>query len=433
MSKHPILIAFGGISPEHEVSVLTALQAKAALEPTGHPLLPLYISKSGQWFTGAPLFDLELYKDLSKLEQTATPCAFAVDEDGRTVLREESKGLFHRPKSHAVDCVLVAFHGSSGENGAFQGVCEQFNLPYTGSDVASSAIGMDKIRTKQLCRQAGIPVVDDVPIREADWIADAPSTLAAIRALGYPVIIKPARLGSSIGVHRCTNDDETEAAIEDTFRYDEWILAEKAIHPLTEINCSVMGTPENPQASVCEQPLGTTTHLTFQDKYQSQRGKGMASADRIIPANIPDELAAAIQSSAKTIFQTLGASGISRLDFLLQTDTNTFYFNEINTIPGSFSFYLWKESGISFDQLLLESIRIAKLQHQKRTGRVRSYDTNLLSEKAASGIKGLKGAKGLKATKGLEGPKGPKPANGLEGTHNTQATKNIHTPTGGSS
>lgn len=415
MSKYPILIAFGGISPEHEVSVLTALQAKAALESTNLPLLPLYISKTGQWFTGQRLFDLESYKDLRTLEQNATPCTFTVDKDGRTVLREESSGLFHRPKSHPIDTVLIAFHGSSGENGAFQGVCEQFNLPYTGSDVASSAIGMDKIRAKQLCRQAGIPVVDDVTVNETTWVQNTSDTLEAIQKLGYPVIVKPARLGSSIGVHRCTSDEETKTAIEDTFRYDEWILVEKAIHPLTEINCSVMGTPDNPRASVCEQPLGSDAHLTFQDKYQSGRGKGMAAADRIIPANIPDELAATIQSSAKTIFQTLGASGIARLDFLLQTDTNTFYFNEINTIPGSFSFYLWKESGITFDQLLLESIGIAKLQHQKRTGRVRSYETNLLSEKAASGIKGLKGAKGLKGRKGLKGAGG------------------LNTPTGGSS
>ena len=396
-SSLPVLIAFGGVSPEHEVSVLTALQAKAALETTGTPLIPLYITKSGRWLTGNDLFNLDLYKDLPALEQKAIPCTFAIDPDGRTVLREETRGLFQRPASYPIDAVLIAFHGSSGENGAFQGVCEQFHLPYTGSDVTASAIGMDKIRAKQLCRAAGIPVVDDVVIREADWVARSGEILKEIRALGPEVIIKPSRLGSSIGVHRCSSTEETETAIEDTFRYDDTLLAERAVHPLTEINCSVLGDTDHVRASVCEQPLGAGRHLSFQDKYQSGAGKGMAAADRIIPAKLPPDQTHAIQESAKTIFQTLGASGVARLDFLLQTDTGTFYFNEINTIPGSFSFYLWKESGLTFDHLLLESLRIAKKQFQRRNGRVRSYETNLLSEKAAAGIKGLKGNKGAKS------------------------------------
>lgn len=394
MSKHNVVVAFGGVSPEHEVSVLTAMQVLAALEDSRYQTTPLYISKSGRWFTGDILRDLKNYKDLNRLTDSAEPCAFTHLSDGRPVLKTMVSGLFSRSEEYPIYAVLPAFHGSSGENGSFQGICETHNMPFTGSGVTGSAIGMNKVVAKQLCGAAGIPVVEGINFTESRWIDERDNILSEIEKLGDAAIVKPVNLGSSIGVKVVKNEEEAENAIETAFRYDSHLLVEKAVAPLVEINCSVLGTPEENRVSVCERPMGREELLSFADKYQQDEGaKGMASADRIIPADISNELAESIQSTAKKVFSIIQGSGLARLDFLVNGDTNEFYFNEINTIPGSFSFYLWKESNISFTNLLYEMIDIAIRQHQKKNGRVQSYETNLLSEKAVKGMKGLKRSK----------------------------------------
>lgn len=392
MTEQNILVAFGGVSPEHEVSVLTALQAVSALKETGYRPIPLFVTKSGKWLTGEPLLELENYQDMEKLESMGIPCTFAHDENGQAVLLEtKSKGLFGKPVKHHLHCVLVAFHGSEGENGSFQGLCEMFNIPYTGSGVLGSSVGMDKSTAKDICRSYNIPVVPALTFYESEWAQNNQDILSQIKKLGYPVFVKPSRLGSSIGVIRANDEEKAVEAIETAFRYDPKLLIEKAVVPLTEINCSVLGTPEDAQASVCEQPKGKEELLSFEDKYLSGGGgKGMASADRIIPAPISEKLTAKIQELAVTTFKTLGAAGVARLDFLINSETQDVYFNEINTIPGSFSFYLWDKSGYEFPELLKKLIDIAVIGHQQKNGRIRSYETNLLSKKSVEGIKGLK-------------------------------------------
>lgn len=397
MIEKNLVVAFGGSSPEHEVSVLTAIQVLSALEDTSYNLIPLYITKSGRWLSGEALKDLGNYEDISALEKQANSCAFVKDEIGRTILKDQSStGLFSKPKAVPVYAVVCAFHGSEGENGAFQGVCEMFNIPFTGSGVLGSSVGMDKVKAKQLCEANGIPVTASLDFYESDWAAHQETILQEAELLGFPLIVKPTNLGSSIGVARAENKDELIEAIETAFRYDAHLLVEVAVHPLMEINCSVLGTAESCKASVCERPIGNSETLSFEDKYQSGGGsdKGMASADRVIPADISPELTETIRSMAVHTFKTFDAGGVARLDFLINADTKEVYFNEINTIPGSFSFYLWDKSDLSFTQLLEEMIQIGLKKHQAKNGRIRSYDTNLLSEKAAKGIKGLKGIKG---------------------------------------
>ncbi len=395
MSSRNLVVAFGGVSPEHEVSVLTAMQVIASLKETNYNILPLYISKSGRWLTGTPLLEMENYQDLDELKGQATDCTFSHDNLGKPVLLEtEKKGFFNTSESYPIYALIPAFHGSEGENGAFQGTCEMYNIPYAGSGVFSSSLGMDKIKAKDICRSHDIPVVEGFDFFESEWVKDQQSILTLAKQLGYPVILKPVNLGSSIGVSRAEHEDELVEAVETAFRYDENLMVEKAISPLVEINCSVLGTVHNLQTSVCERPLGQDETLSFEDKYQSDNGsqKGMASADREIPADISDKLTKSIQSLSAKIFKLFRASGIARLDFLINGDTKELYFNEINTIPGSFSFYLWEESGMNMRELMLKLIDIATEQHQKKVGRIRSYDTNLLNEKAVKGIKGLKGA-----------------------------------------
>lgn len=397
MIEKNLIVAFGGSSPEHEVSVLTAMQVLSALEDTSYTLVPLYITKSGRWLSGEILKDLSNYEDLPKLEEQANSCAFIKDEIGRTLLKDQSpSGLFSKPKAVPVYAVVCAFHGSEGENGAFQGVCDMFNIPFTGSGVLGSSVGMDKVKAKQLCEANGIPVTASLDFYESDWATHQETILQEAELLGFPLIVKPTSLGSSIGVAKADNKDELVEAIETAFRYDAHLLVEVAVNPLMEINCSVLGTAENCKASVCERPIGNSETLSFEDKYQSGGGsdKGMASADRVIPADISPELTETIRSMAVHTFKTFDAGGVARLDFLINADTEEVYFNEINTIPGSFSFYLWDKSDLNFTQLLEEMIQIALKKHQAKNGRIRSYETNLLSEKAAKGIKGLKGIKG---------------------------------------
>ncbi len=392
MSIQNLIIAFGGVSPEHEVSVITAIQAAMALDKNKYNLTPLYVSKSGRFLTGAHLLDLESYKNLSKLEQESTPCTFSFNAYGAPVLLEtKPTGFFSKPKEHAIDAVLVAFHGSDGENGHFQGLCEQYNIPYTGSGAAASAVGMDKYMAKQFARSLNIPVANDVFILETEWISNKKEILSSIAKLGKTVFIKPVHLGSSIGVTKAETEREIEEAVETGFRYDDQLIAEKAISPLIEVNCSVLGDYNEAKASVCEQPVGKEEALTFEDKYMGDSGKGMASASRIIPAPISQALTQQIQATSVKLFRLLNAGGVARFDFLVNPKEETFYFNEINTIPGSFSFYLWDKSDMPFGTLLESMIGLAHKKHRIKNGRVRSFETNLLSEKAVKGIKGLKG------------------------------------------
>lgn len=396
MSQSNVIVAFGGISPEHEVSVLTAMQVMSALEDSPYKPIPLYISKSGRWFTGEMLSDLKNYEDLGKLTSSATPCYFTIQQDGQAVLKTSPSGLLARAETIPVYAVLPAFHGAAGENGSFQGICEVYNMPYAGSGVMASAVGMNKVVAKELCRAAGIPVVDDIHFTETKWVEQRDDILRQIADLGKSAVVKPVHLGSSIGVEIVKSEEEAETAIETAFRYDAHLMVEQAVSPLIEINCSVMGTPESNRVSVCERPKGREELLSFADKYQQEDGdaaKGMASADREIPADISPKLAETIQAYSKQVFSTLEASGLARLDFLVNEETEDVYFNEINTIPGSFSFYLWKEHDIGFDALLGELIKIAVERHREKNGRVQSYETNLLSQKAVKGMKGLKGNK----------------------------------------
>lgn len=394
MIERTVIVAFGGVSPEHEVSVLTGLQVLSALEKSEYKTVPLYISKSGIWYTGDALADLKNFENLNKLTQSAKQCSFSQKQNGAPALFIPGAGLFSKDQQIPIYALIAAFHGSSGENGAFQGICEQYNIPFTGSGVMASSIGMDKVIAKRVCRSENISVVEGTDFRESDWIENQGTILNKIEDLTYPIIIKPVHLGSSIGIEKVDNREDLVRAIETAFRYDPHLLVEKVISPLIEINCSVMGNSASCTTSVCERPLGAQEILSFRDKYQNEAGsKGMASADRMIPADIDDELTKEIQETSKKIFTLLGAEGLARLDFLVHATTKKIYFNEINTIPGSFSFYLWKESKIEFDELLNKLIELAIDRNRQKNGRIQSYETNLLSQKAVKGMKGLKESK----------------------------------------
>ena len=400
-------LIFGGVSPEHEVSVISALQAAAAMDKQLYRPIPIYITKEGSWFTGAELLNLEAYQDIESLLLVSQQVHLQKGT-GKTVdlVADVPKKWFGKQLLHIpIDIMFIALHGGNGENGGVQGVCETYNMPYTGSAVFGSALGMDKIISKMVCNDQGIPVVSYVAFRESEWAEQEELFLDKCEGLGYPMIVKPARLGSSIGIARVSTREELDSAIEEAFRYDEKVIVEHAVPNLREINCSVLGDVQDAMASVLEEPLTGEELLTFQEKYMRSGGDagakgggtkqaaetntGMASLDRVIPAPLSDAHTEAIKALAVQVFQLFECAGVARIDFLLNGATGEVYFNEINTIPGSFSFYLWEPAGVPFDQLVHRLIQLGIKRHKERNRYVRSYNVNLLAMRAA-GVKGNK-------------------------------------------
>jgi D-alanine-D-alanine ligase len=415
-SRLTVGVAFGGVAPEHEVSIISALQAAAALDRSRYRPLPIYIAKDGTWFTGEGLLDIETYRDQDALREHAMPVSAAPGGPGQLELVEvRPKGtvrrLFTRPRRHTVDVMLLGLHGGTGENGGLQGLCETMGVPYTGSGVLGSALGMDKAVSKMVCRDQDIPVVDFVAFHESTWGGSEEEALDyCAQKLGYPMIVKPAQLGSSIGIELVEERDALDAAIEDGFRYDEKVIVERAVEELREINCAVLGDVTEATPSVLEEPVASEDEevLSFQDKYMREEGGGaksdgttgakaagdapggMASLDRIIPAELSEERTEHIQNMAVRIFQLFDCAGVARIDFMIDEATGDLFFNEINTIPGSFSFYLWEPTGIPFEELTHRMIEIARRRFREQRGRIRTYDVNLLAERSLQGLTGAK-------------------------------------------
>jgi len=385
-------VFFGSRSVEHEVSVITAQQAMAAMPADRFVPVPVYIAKSGVWYTGDQLLQLERYKDIDRLIAASTRVTMRPDPTGGGELTEVDarRGLLGGAARSAArfDVAMPLVHGSNGEDGTLQGLFELAALPYCGCDVASAAVSMDKRLSRTTLRGAGIPVLDDVMVSRRDWL-DRPNALCADLAQvpGFPMYVKPRRLGSSIGVARVDNDEQLRDALDVAFRYDTSILAEPAQDTSIEVNCSVLGWGDDVQASVCEQPVSSGT-LSYADKYLSG-GKakggakapagGMKSSQRIIPAPISDALTARIQETAKASFRAIGAAGVTRVDFLVAPEQDSFVVNELNTLPGSLLFYLWEASGMRFDALLTNLIEMAMARHREQQATTSSIDTWLLT------------------------------------------------------
>lgn len=398
-----VAVIFGGRSVEHEVSVITGHQTMDALDVAGFDVLPVYITKAGEWYAGRPLHNLRLYADRN-LDLARVRDVFRVslspDREIRGLIPSPQAGgrLFGRPPGLWANVFFPTVHGSHGEDGTLQGLFELADVPYTGAGLLASAIAMDKVQTKALCRAAGLPVIDCLTVTRDAWSAGAYAFVArAAEFCGYPAMVKPVTLGSSIGVVRCADAGALRQAVEAGLVLDERVLVERALSDFLEINCSVLGPPI--RTSVCEQPVSTSTLLSFDDKYRrgakaarklapnptGARGlgvtgkAGMAGQERLIPAPIGDELTVRVQSMAMQAFEVIGAAGVARVDFLYEPDADALYVNEVNTVPGSLAFYLWEATGVPFDVLVTELVRIATARHQARSATQVVFDANLLA------------------------------------------------------
>ncbi len=385
-------VFFGSRSVEHEVSVITAQQAMAAMPADRFVPVPVYIAKSGAWYTGDQLLQLERYKDIDRLIAASTRVTMRPEPSsgGELIEVEARRGLLGGSARTAArfDVAMPLVHGSNGEDGTLQGLFELAALPYCGCDVVSAAVSMDKRLSRTTLRGAGIPVLDDVMISRARWLEQPDAVRARLAERpGFPMYVKPRRLGSSIGVARVDGDAALRDALEVAFSYDTSILAEQAQDGSIEVNCSVLGWGDEVRVSVCEQPVSSGT-LSYADKYLSgAKGKGgakapasgMKSSQRIIPAPISDSLTSRIQDTAMSSFRAIGAAGVTRIDFLVSPERDSFVVNELNTLPGSLSFYLWEASGLRFDALLVRLIDMAMARHREQQATTSSIDTWLLT------------------------------------------------------
>lgn len=392
MVKKNVLIMFGGRSVEHEVSVITGLQVAENIDKEKYNVVPLFITKQGEWYTGDDLLDIKNYKNLDVLLSKTKKVYLEPIPNNPYLKFYPEKGLFKKtPEPIKIDVVFPALHGSHGEDGTMQGLLELCNIPYVGSGVLGSAVGMDKIIMKDIFKANDIPIVNYTWFLRRDYVNDSERVLNYLEdKLKYPLFVKPANLGSSIGISKAKNRDELINAIEIAINYDRKIIVEEAVENPMEINCSVIGFDNEYNASVLEEPVSWQEFLSFEDKYlRGNKNSGMKSAARRIPAPIPEDKTKEIQDLAIKVFKILDCSGISRIDFLVEKDTMKVYVNEINTMPGSISFYLWEPTGLKFKDLINKLIEYAILRNQEYNKNIYVFDTPLL-KKASSGVKGGK-------------------------------------------
>ena len=411
--KIKVGVMFGGKTVEHEISIISAIQAMGYLNRDKYDVIPIYITKNNEFYVGENIGKIEAYTDIKKL-LSESQRIIMVNEDGKTQLIKYPQKLFSKGVYDYIDIAFPIVHGTNVEDGTLQGYLKMFNIPYVGCDVLSSAVGMDKYVMKTVLKDNGIPVLDCKCYTGNQYDENADAIVEEIEtAIGYPVIVKPVNLGSSIGISKAENRSELYDSLDTAFHYATKVLVETAVQNLKEINCSVLGDYETAEASECEEPVSSDKILTFAEKYigdGSAKGakggvkggvksspsgsKGMATLKRKIPADITDAQRDEIRALAVKAFKVLGCNGVSRIDFMMNTETQQIWLNEINTIPGSLSFYLWEPLGVKYSELLDKMISYARKRERENEGITYTFDSNVLQGVRLGG--GTKGAKGTK-------------------------------------
>jgi len=394
MEKIKVGVIFGGESVEHEVSIISAMQAIQNMDKDKYYVVPIYITKQREWYTGQLLKDVETYSDFDMLKKYCKNVVLYY-KNGRFVLQNKK---FPKNIVNEIDIAFPIVHGTNVEDGVLQGYLESIGIPFVGGDVYASVVGQDKVFMKDIFKEADLPMTKFTWFYDSDYYNDKDKVIDDIEKLKYPVIVKPSRTGSSVGIKVCDNRNELMDAIDDAISYDNKILVEEVVKNLKEVNISVFGNYDNEKVSAIEEVTTKNKLLTYQDKYigssktKGAKGgsKGMLSAARKIPADLPKNTQKEIEDIALKAFKVLGSSSVCRIDFLIDDKTKKVYINEINSIPGSLAFYLWEESGIKYRDLLDDMINNGIKNYKKRNKITYSFDSNILQGFAANGVKGIK-------------------------------------------
>ncbi|MDE6525175.1 MAG: D-alanine--D-alanine ligase [Paramuribaculum sp.] len=391
--KTNIGVFFGGRSTEHEISVISASQAMAAIDRDVYDVTPVYITKEGRWFTGEALTEVSNYRDPKKLLQQCSE-VYMRPAYGDSNLYLARRKMFGTDVAAHIDVAIPVLHGANGEDGTIQGLFDLIGLPFAGCDVLASANGMDKITMKMILQACEVPVVDYVWFTDKEWFDNRQEVVDRIESkIGYPVIVKPSNLGSSVGIGRAADRERLVQCVTDATSYSSRIIVEHMVDNLKEINCSVLGDCDEYQTSVCEEPIKSGEILSYEDKYMggSKGSKGMQASAKRIPADLPEATSDRIRFLAGETFRVLSCHGVSRVDVIMDEDNGQIYVNEINTIPGSLSFYLWEASGIPFAELMDRLVKLALKRDRQRQRKTTTYDANIFA--MGGGVKGTKGVK----------------------------------------
>jgi D-alanine-D-alanine ligase len=379
-----VAVFLGGRSPEHDVSVITGLQALKAIDQERFIAFPVYVDPRGRWLVGDPLAERRNYLPDARIESELTEVTLSLGESGRGVLVPKRTGLFRRPSPIEFDVALLAFHGVGGEDGQIQGLFEIANLPYTGMRTLASAVLMDKAATKRLLRGLDIPLLPDAVVtRGAAGLPSADALSALLGNIGFPCIVKPAHLGSSIGVGKAGDMAELRALLPAIFRLDRQAIIEPFVPNLAEYNLSVARVGGSVRTSAIEQPKRAEELLDFRQKYMSggandDGGKsgvkgdagdsqGMLSLTRDINPALPVGLANKLRGWATAAFEAVDGTGAPRVDFYCNDGTGEVWLNEVNPCPGSFGYFLWEaaEPPLRFTALLTMLIDEALTRHRE--------------------------------------------------------------------
>lgn len=392
-----LLVLYGSRACEHDVSIITAVQAMDNLNKDKYDVVPVYIDKKGRWFTGDALRKMDFYTHFD--EKKVTSCMIVPGASGKAQLVKTKTGLFGgNAVISEIDCALLAFHGMNGEDGTMQGMMELYDIPYTSAGVLGSATGMDKIAMKLIYKGCGLPVLDMCWFERGDWEKDPEAVLNKVeKEIGYPAFVKPANLGSSIGISKAKDRDGLRKAIDTAAAFDRRILVEVGVEQPDEVNCAAVGFGGDVTVSVCEMPVSWEEFLTFDEKYM-RGGKGakggvkggskggMQSLARKVPALIPDEMTEQIRTMTAEIFRVMDLKGVVRVDYIIDKSSGKVYVNEVNTIPGSLAFYLFEPMGIPFSALLDRMVDAAIAAHKEKAASSFSYGSAILN-KVAGGVK----------------------------------------------
>ena len=396
--KKQVGVIFGSRSCEREVSIISAVQLMRYADTSKYDIIPVYIDEHGSWYTGEVLKEITAYKpfhpDAKGIRKVFPDLS---NGSGALLCLNKGTGLFSKDRieiAARIDVYIIVMHGMNGEDGTLQGLFELANIPYTSTGVSGSAIGMDKILMKQFFQGADLPVLPGEWYTRKEYSSECERVLCSVRErLGFPVFVKPANLGSSIGVSRAANEDELKESLSLAFEYDRRVLVEKGLEKPVELNCSVLGYDDFIQASPIEMPINHDDFLDFRDKYLGGGGsKGMASLSRVLPAPIEENLKTEIQELSIKIFRLLDCKGVVRIDYMFDRISEKLFITEINTIPGSLAFYLWEKDNLPYPQLIDRMITCAEKAHADKNLTNYAFTSDILKN-ASFGAKGTKGTK----------------------------------------
>jgi D-alanine-D-alanine ligase len=364
-------LIFGGRSGEHEVSLVSARGVMNAIDKDKYEVVPIGITKEGRWLaSGDP------HKALcSGVIAESHPAALLAEPSQRGLMRleehERDQGI-RAVRESRLDVIFPILHGPFGEDGTVQGLLELADIPYVGAGVMASAVGMDKSIFKAVMRAHGLPVVRDLLVKRRAWEREPEGTLTRIESeIGYPCFVKPANLGSSVGISKAHHRSQLRSALDSAARYDRKLIVEVAIHGAREIEVSVLGN-DDPIASVPGEIVPCNEFYDYAAKYIDDR------SELLIPAPIPEQTAEQVRQMAIDAYLAIDCAGLARADFLMDAGTSKVYVNEVNTLPGftPISMYpkLWEASGISYTDLIDRLIQLALERHSDKSRSATSYD-----------------------------------------------------------